>query len=137
MPEKMNQRVKFSIIFLFASITSCNNTPVQITLEVPDNFQGVIFIKNKKPNDFKPVNKKEIIIIVPESGIAVTENYDNLHEWHQININSKNNTGEAFHLFDLGEINGETARYFYGKSEIYEKKIRVNSTFILKPGKYP
>lgn len=124
-------------LMAFLLLASCKNQPRKITFEIPENFQGVIHIYKSIKDEPKPIDDKEVRIVVPESGVVFTDQYEVFDDWHQTNVNSKNDTGKSFYLFDMGEINHKYMIYFYGDVDVYEKQISKISVFDLKPGRFP
>lgn len=117
--------------------SSCKQSPKRINIEIPENFQGVIHIYKSDQGAPKPIGDNEVIVVVPESGVAFTDHYEAFADWHQITSTSKNDTGKEFHLFGLGEANKTHMIYFYGDVDVYEKQISKISAFDLKPGRFP
>ena len=132
----MNAIYKISAV-LCMFFCSCKQSPKKINLEIPENFQGVIHIYNSDKDEPKPIGDFEVKVVVPESGVAFTDQYEAFADWHQIAPISKNDTGKEFHLFGLGEVNKTHMIYFYGDVNVYENQISKISAFDLKPGRFP
>tara|TARA_B110000037_G_C17071036_1_gene485877 strand:+ start:1221 stop:1589 length:369 start_codon:yes stop_codon:yes gene_type:complete len=110
------------------------NQGKQITLEVPDNFTGIIFIV-KSNDEINHHIGNEFNIVVPESGVAIAANYGVFRNWHQIGVRSNRGVNPNYRLYGLGEVDGHRMVYFLGTDAIYERKIRRASISDLKPGR--
>ena len=132
-------KIILTVITLFILVVSCRQQAVkEITLIVPDNYNGVIFIKRVKGVASRSANSEAATkIVVPDSGVATTSNYDLFGEWHTVSVSSEGNIAPSFVLFQLGEVDKERIVYFFGKPSEYEEKVRRVSVSDLPPGPIP
>jgi hypothetical protein len=123
---------------VFCGLVSCKPEPRRVVFKIPDNFQGIILIHKKPTGENRLAGKKgELKILVPESGVVVTDEYDVFKSWHQTTAESKNDSDNEFFLFSMGEVNNEYMVYFYGDADIHKDKVKKIPVFDLKPGRFP